>query len=140
MSNRTLLTAKYNKRISVKQIIRKIYHYLRTEKTRAILPIARILFLMISFRAAAEPTFNGINRKKDSSLGHPHLYHSINLYHAHLNQHQTLCHQLTWRRLGELMPESLSFLQGLAQHWSNTGIWYRYKWKVIHKHYDSHYC
>lgn len=69
-----------------------MYHYLRTEKTLAILPIARILFLMISFRAAAEPTFNGINRKKDSSLGHPHLHHSITtLYQAHLNQHQTLC-------------------------------------------------
>lgn len=54
--------------ISLKQIIRKMYHYLRTEKTLAILPIARILFLMISFRAAAEPTFNGIN--KDSGLGH----------------------------------------------------------------------
>ena len=34
--------------------------YLRTEKTLAILPIARILFLIISFRAAAVPTFNGI--------------------------------------------------------------------------------
>lgn len=34
--------------------------YLRTEKTLAIFPIARILFLIISFRAAAVPTFNGI--------------------------------------------------------------------------------
>lgn len=36
------------------------WKYLRTEKTLAILPIARILFLIISFRAAAVPTFNGI--------------------------------------------------------------------------------
>lgn len=122
MSNSTLLVTKGNKVISIKQIIRKMYHYLRTEKTLAILPIARILFLMISFRAAAEPTFNGINRKKDSSLGHSHSYHSISLFHTHLNQHQAPCHQLTWRRLDELMPKSFLLLQCLAQHWSNTGI------------------
>jgi len=40
--------------------MQKSCKYLRTEKTLAILPIARILFLIISFRAAAVPTFNGI--------------------------------------------------------------------------------
>ena len=120
----------------MKQIIRKIYHYLRTEKTLAILPIARILFLMISFRAAAEPTFNGIN--KDSSLGHSHLHHAISLFHTHLNQYQAPCHQLIRRGLNELMPKSFSLFQCLAQHWSNTGIWYRCKWKIIHKLYDSY--
>lgn len=40
--------------------MQKSCEYLRTEKTLAILPIARILFLIISFRAAAVPTFNGI--------------------------------------------------------------------------------
>lgn len=76
------------KLISPRQIIRKIYHYLRTEKTLAILPIARILFLIISFRAAAEPTFNGINKKKGSSLEHPCLCYSTSLFHAHLNKYK----------------------------------------------------
>lgn len=42
--------------------------YLSTEKTLAIFPIARILFLMISLRAAAVPTFNGIRRISSSGI------------------------------------------------------------------------
>lgn len=85
-----------------------MYQYLRTEKTLAILPIARILFLMISFRAAAEPTFNGIKRKKGSSLGHSSI---TSLFQIHLNQYQVSCYQLTWKTLDEIMPESFSFPQ-----------------------------
>lgn len=46
--------------------MQKSCKYLRTEKTLAILPIARILFLIISFRAAAVPTFNGIREESQA--------------------------------------------------------------------------
>lgn len=55
--------------------------YLRTEKTLAILPIARILFLIISFRAAAVPTFNGIRE----SLKLIDIYKATILQHIKFN-------------------------------------------------------